>query len=33
VQKYWDQMNTVVEKRDGHQGITFPEMHIVPMRK
>jgi hypothetical protein len=33
VQKYWNQINDMVEKRDGHQGIEFPEMHIVPMRK
>jgi hypothetical protein len=32
MQKYWDQMNTMVEKRDGHEGIAFPEMHLVPMR-
>jgi len=33
VQKYWNQMNDMVEKRGGHQGIEFPEVHIVPMRK
>jgi hypothetical protein len=33
VQRYWKQMNDMVEKRDGHQGIEFPEMHIVPMQK
>jgi hypothetical protein len=33
VQKFWKQMNEMVEKRDGHQRIEFPEMHVVPMRK
>ena len=33
VQRYWGQMNEMVEKRDGHQGIDFPEVHIVPTSK
>lgn len=33
VQQYWNQMNEMVEKRNGHQGIEFPEVHIVPTTK
>ena len=29
IQKYWDRMNTMVESRDGHPGIEFPEMTLV----
>jgi hypothetical protein len=29
IQQYWDQINQMVESRDGHAGIEFPEMRIV----
>jgi hypothetical protein len=29
VQKYWDKINGMVESRDGHPGVEFPEMSIV----
>ena len=29
IQKYWDKINGMVEPRDGHPGIEFPEMSIV----
>jgi hypothetical protein len=29
IQAYWDKMNAMVEARDGHPGIEFPEMTIV----
>ncbi|WP_128915513.1 putative quinol monooxygenase [Granulicella sibirica] len=29
IQRYWDQMNQMVESRDGHAGIEFPEMQIL----
>jgi len=29
IQKYWDRINTMVESRDGHPGVEFPEMTIV----
>jgi hypothetical protein len=29
VQRFWDQINQMVESRDGHAGIEFPEMKIV----
>lgn len=32
IQAYWDRMNAMVEARDGHKGIEFPEMTIVPMK-
>jgi hypothetical protein len=32
IQAYWDKMNAMVEARDGHKGIEFPEMTIVPMK-
>lgn len=32
IQSYWDKMNTMVEARDGHKGIEFPEMTLVPVR-
>jgi hypothetical protein len=32
VQQYWDRINTMVESRDGHPGIEFPEMKIVTSR-
>jgi hypothetical protein len=32
IQAYWDKMNAMVEARDGHKGIEFPEMTIVPVK-
>lgn len=32
IQAYWDRMNAMVEARDGHKGIEFPEMTLVPIR-
>jgi hypothetical protein len=32
IQAYWDRMNAMVEARDGHKGIEFPEMTIVPVK-
>jgi hypothetical protein len=32
IQAYWDKMNARVEARDGHKGIEFPEMTIVPVK-
>jgi hypothetical protein len=29
IQAYWDKMNAMVEARDGHSGIEFPEMTVV----
>jgi hypothetical protein len=29
IQAYWDKINKMVEDRDGHNGIEFPEMTIV----
>jgi hypothetical protein len=29
IQKYWDKINGMVESRDGHPGVEFPEMSIV----
>jgi quinol monooxygenase YgiN len=29
IQKYWDKINKMVESRDGHPGVEFPEMSIV----
>jgi hypothetical protein len=29
IQKYWDKINAMVESRDGHPGVEFPEMTIV----
>jgi quinol monooxygenase YgiN len=29
IQKYWDKINEMVETRDGHPGVEFPEMSIV----
>ncbi len=29
IQKYWDTINGMVESRDGHAGVEFPEMSIV----
>jgi hypothetical protein len=31
IQAYWDKMNAMVEARDGHKGIEFPEMTLVPI--
>lgn len=32
IQAYWDKMNAMVEARDGHHAIEFPEMTLVPLR-
>ncbi|MFZ0275174.1 MAG: hypothetical protein WB524_09295 [Acidobacteriaceae bacterium] len=32
IQAYWDKINAMVEARDGHKGIEFPEMTIVPVK-
>ena len=29
IQRYWDKINGMVESRDGHPGVEFPEMSIV----
>jgi hypothetical protein len=29
IQKYWEKINAMVESRDGHPGVEFPEMSIV----
>jgi hypothetical protein len=29
IQTYWDKINAMVESRDGHPGIEFPEMYLV----
>ena len=29
IQKYWDKINLMVESREGHPGVEFPEMSIV----
>jgi hypothetical protein len=29
IQMYWDKINGMVESRDGHPGVEFPEMSIV----
>jgi len=29
IQKYWEKINGMVEARDGHPGVEFPEMSIV----
>ena len=29
IQNYWDKINGMVESRDGHPGVEFPEMSIV----
>ena len=29
IQTYWDKINRMVEARDGHLGVEFPEMSIV----
>lgn len=29
IQKYWDKINEMVESRDGHPGVEFPEMSVV----
>jgi quinol monooxygenase YgiN len=29
IQTYWDKINGMVEARDGHLGVEFPEMSIV----
>jgi len=29
IQHYWDQISQMVESRDGHAGIEFPEMKIL----
>jgi hypothetical protein len=29
IQLYWDKINNMVEDRDGHKGIEFPEMTII----
>jgi hypothetical protein len=29
IQHYWDKINSMVEPRDGHPGVEFPEMSIV----
>jgi hypothetical protein len=29
IQNYWDKINAMVESRDGHPGVEFPEMSIV----
>src|SRR5262249_57798407 len=33
VQAIWHDMNNLVEKRDGHRGIEFPEVHEVQLPK
>ena len=32
IQSYWSKMHAIVEDRDGHSGIEFPEMTIVKSR-
>ena len=32
IQQYWDRINRMVESRDGHPGIEFPEMKLVTPR-
>ena len=29
IQQYWDRINAMVESRDGHAGIDFPEMKMI----
>ena len=29
IQQYWDKINSMVEPRDGHPGVEFPEMTLV----
>ena len=29
IQQYWDKINAMVEPRDGHAGVEFPEMTII----
>lgn len=29
IQAYWNRINSMVEDRNGHKGIEFPEMHLV----
>jgi hypothetical protein len=29
----WNKMNAATEARNGHQGIEFPEVHVVPVEK
>jgi hypothetical protein len=33
IQAYWQRMNDMVEKRDGHEGIEFTEVHIFSSAK
>ena len=32
IQQYWDRINRMVESRNGHPGIEFPEMKLVTPR-
>jgi hypothetical protein len=33
IQGYWDKFNGMVEDRDGHRGIEFPEMNLVQLQE
>jgi len=33
IQAFWDKFSTMVEARDGHKPIEFPEMTIIPLPK